>query len=96
LHRAYLVIVSLLMNGVLMRASEINDRIESAARQSYLFETCLQGDDIRIQSKDGAVTLTGVVAENFHKALAQENVACLPGVKSVNNRMTLEQSNSKN
>jgi hyperosmotically inducible periplasmic protein len=84
-----IAVVALLMT-IPAQASEMDDRIESSARQSYLFKTYLQGDDIKIQSQNGAVTLTGVVAEIFHKALAQENVACLPGVKSVDNRLEVK------
>jgi osmotically-inducible protein OsmY len=68
-------------------SSEMDSRIESSAKQSYVFKAYLQGDDIKILSIDGAVTLTGSVTENFHKALAQETVADLPGVKSVNNKL---------
>lgn len=70
-----------------VQSKNMDARIESSARQSYVFKTYLQGDDILIVSKDGAVTLTGTVAENFHKSLAQDTVAGLPGVKSVDNRL---------
>jgi osmotically-inducible protein OsmY len=52
--------------------------------------TYLKADDITIQSKDGAVTLTGTVSEESHKSLAQETVASLPGVKSVDNRLEVK------
>jgi osmotically-inducible protein OsmY len=55
-----------------------------------VFKTYLKGDDIRIQSKDGAVTLTGTVSEESHKSLAQETVAGLSGVKSVDNRLEVK------
>jgi hyperosmotically inducible periplasmic protein len=71
-------------------ATNMDSRIESSARQSYVFKTYLQGDDIKIQSKDGAVTLTGVVSENFHKSLALETVTGLPGVKSVDNKLEVK------
>jgi hyperosmotically inducible periplasmic protein len=83
-------VAAMLMNSVPIRASEMDDRIESSARQSYLFKTYLQGDDIKIESRDGAVTLTGIVAEKYHKALAEENAACLPGVLSVDNRLEVK------
>ena len=67
-----------------------DSRIESSAKQSYVFKTYLQNDDIKIQSKDGAVTLTGTVSEESHKSLAQETVADLPGVKSVDNRLEIK------
>jgi hyperosmotically inducible periplasmic protein len=71
-------------------ATNMDNRIETSARQSYVFKTYLQGDDIKIQSKDGAVSLTGVVSENFHKSLALETVTGLPGVKSVDNRLEVK------
>ena len=39
--------------------------------------------------KKGAVTLTGMVSQEYHKALAQETMAGLPGVKSVDNRLEM-------
>ena len=67
-----------------------DDRIESSAKQSYVFKTYLKGDDIKIQSKDGVVTLTGTVSEESHKSLARETVASLPGVKSVDNKLEVK------
>ncbi len=75
-----------------VRASEMDDRIESSARNSYVFKTYLKGDDIKIQSKDGAVTLTGVVSEESRRGLAKETVAGLPGVASVDNRLEVKGS----
>jgi len=76
--------------SVPVHAARIDSRIELTAKQSYVFKTYLQGDDIKIQSKDGAVTLTGVVSEFYHKSLAQETVAGLPGVTSVDNRLEIK------
>ena len=83
-------IIALLVTNMPLHASEMDDRIESSARKSYAFKTYLSGDDIRIQSRDGAVTLTGTVSDEFHKALAYETVAGMPGVKSVDNRLELK------
>ena len=82
--------VALLVTSVPVYASEMDDRIESSARQSYVFKAYLKDDDIKIQSKDGVVTLTGIVANEFHKSLAQETLAGLPGVKSVDNGLELK------
>ncbi|MBF0485081.1 MAG: BON domain-containing protein [Candidatus Omnitrophica bacterium] len=71
-------------------ASEMDSRIESSAQKSYVYKTYLKDDTITIQSKDGAVTLVGSVAEEFHKSLAQETVENLPGVKSVDNQLVLK------
>jgi osmotically-inducible protein OsmY len=82
--------VALLALSLPVQASKTDDRIESTAKKSYVFKTFLKGDDIKIQSKEGAVTLTGTVADNHHKSLAQETVASLPGVKSVDNRLEIK------
>jgi hyperosmotically inducible periplasmic protein len=82
--------VVLLVTSVPVYASKTDDRIESSARKSYVFKTYLKGDDIKIQSKDGVVSLTGTVSEESHKSLAQETVAGLPGVKSVDNRLEVK------
>ena len=81
---------ALLALGTPVLASEMDDRIELSARKSHVFRSYLGGDDIKIQSKDGAVTLTGTVSEESHKALAYETVAGLPGVKSVDNKLGLK------
>jgi len=41
-------------------------------------------------SKNGVVTLTGVVANHGRKSLAKNTVEALPGVKSVNNNLTVK------
>ncbi len=82
--------VALLAISMPVHASKTDDRIESSAKKSYVFKTYLKDDDIKIQSKDGAVTLTGTVSEESHKSLAQETVAGLPGVKSVDNRLEVK------
>ncbi|MCE5281977.1 MAG: BON domain-containing protein [Deltaproteobacteria bacterium] len=84
------VAVALLALGVPGYASKMDSRIESSAKNSYLFTTYLRADDIKIRSTDGAVTLTGTVSEESHKAMAQETVAGLPGVKSVDNRLEVK------
>ena len=84
------VAVALLAISMPVYASKMDDGIESSAKKSYVFKTYLKGDDIKIQPKDGVVTLTGSVSEESHKSLAQETVANLPGVKSVNNRLEVK------
>lgn len=82
--------VALMALSLPVFASTMDSRIESSARQSYVFKTYLQDDDIKIKSNGGAVTLTGIVSEDFHKSLAHETVADLPGVKSVDNRLEIK------
>ncbi len=82
--------IALLVISAPVHASKTDDRIESSAKKSYVFKTYLKEDDIKVQSKAGAVTLTGIVSSEYHKSLAQETVAGLPGVKSVDNRLELK------
>jgi osmotically-inducible protein OsmY len=89
-------LVSLFLINVSVFASETDNRIESSAKDSYVFKTYLKGDDIKFDSKDGAVTLTGTVAEEYHKELAQETVANLPGVKSVDNKLAVKGESPSN
>jgi osmotically-inducible protein OsmY len=74
-----------------LRASETDDRIESAASKSYVFKTYLKDDSIKTKSKNGAVTLTGTVSEASHKSLAENTLESLPGVKSVDNQLTVRE-----
>ncbi len=78
---------SMFLINVPLFASETDDRIESSAKQTYVFKTYLKADDIKIKAKDGAVTLTGTVSEESHKLLARETIASLPGVTSVDNKL---------
>lgn len=71
-------------------ASDTDARIESAAEATYVFKTYLKDDVIRVDSNDGIVELTGTVAEESHKSMAQEAVRALPGVKRVDNKLVVE------
>jgi osmotically-inducible protein OsmY len=88
-------LVLLLATGVLfvtsssLRASDTDERIESSVNKSYVFKTYLKDDSIKTESKDGVVTLTGTVADASHKSLAQDTVAGLPGVRSVDNQLQI-------
>src|SRR4051794_27886558 len=85
------VTASALLLTVSVRASsETDDRIESSAKKSYVFKTYLKDDAIKTESTSGAVILTGSVAEESHKTLAENTVASLPGVKSVDNRLKVK------
>ncbi|MFZ3255185.1 MAG: BON domain-containing protein [Syntrophales bacterium] len=84
------VAVALLALDVPVHASKMDDRIVSTAWRSYVFKTYLRDDDIKIQSMGGVVTLTGTVSEESHKSLAQETLAGLPSVESVDNRLEVK------
>ena len=85
-----MAVVALLLISVPVHASKMDDGIKASAQKSFVFKTYLKNDDIKIESKDGAVTLTGTVSEESHKSLAQETVAGLSGVKSVDNRLEVK------
>jgi hyperosmotically inducible periplasmic protein len=87
-------VVVLLIISTPVHASKMDDRIESSARNSHVFKTYLNNDDIKIQSKHGMVLLTGFVSEESRKELAQETIACIPGVKGVDNRLEVKDASS--
>ena len=84
---------ALALTCVPLQASESDRQIESSAQHLYVFKTFLKGDDVKIQSLDGVVTLTGTVADEPRSLLAEETMANLSGVKSVNNELKIEGEN---
>ncbi|WP_321491504.1 BON domain-containing protein [uncultured Desulfobacter sp.] len=83
-------IIALTVTYSSLFASETDDRIESSARQSYVFQTYLKDEDIKIHSQDGHVTLTGTASSDAYKSLARETVAGLSGVKDVDNQLAVK------
>jgi len=84
------VMVALMAISMPVRASVTDDQIVSSAKKTYVFKSYLKTDDIKIESKDGVVTLTGVVADSGRRQLAEMTIAALPGVKKVDNRLTVK------
>jgi len=83
------VVSSLFISSAPLRASDTDDRIESSAAKSYTFKTTLKDDSIKVEAKDGVVTLTGTVADSSQKSLAEDTVASLPGVNGVVNQLKI-------
>jgi hyperosmotically inducible protein len=83
------VVSTLFISSAPLRASDTDDRIESSAAKSYTFKTYLKNDSIKVESKDGIVTLTGTVADASHKSMAENTVASLPDVKSVDDQLKI-------
>ncbi len=73
--------------GTPVRASEADDKIEASFKQTYVFKTYLKDDAFKAKAENGVVTLTGSVAEESHKALAEDTVVGLPGVIRVDNKL---------
>jgi osmotically-inducible protein OsmY len=83
------VVSTILLTSAPLRAASTDSRIESSAAKSYTFKTYLKDDSIKVDAKDGVVTLTGTVADASHKSMAENTVASLPGVMSVNNELVV-------
>ena len=73
----------------LFASSATDSKIEEAAKASYNYKTILE-DHVKVQAKDGIVTLTGTVQDKDDKALAEDTVENLPGVLSVKNEITVK------
>ncbi|MHB8455911.1 MAG: BON domain-containing protein [Acidiferrobacterales bacterium] len=86
----FLSAIAMFVTSTAVLASNVDQRIESSAKNSYVFKTDLKRDDINVKSTNGVVTLTGKVGEEPHKSLAEDTVASLPGVKSVNNKLEVK------
>lgn len=82
--------LSTLMLSLPLHASELDDKIESSAKQSYVFKTYLD-ESIEVDSNEGVVTLSGIVNDASFVALAEDTVIGLPGVHSVNNQLTVRE-----
>ena len=80
-------VAAVLLTSAPARASDTDDRIESSFKKSYVYGTYLKDDSIKVEAKNGAVTLTGTVGEEYHRALAQDTAESLPGVTHVDNRL---------
>lgn len=81
--------VMLVAGSLPLAASSLDSRIETSAKNSYNFKTYLKDDDIKVESTGGVVTLMGTVSQDYNKYLAEETVSGLPGVKRVDNRLTV-------
>lgn len=81
--------------GSPLLASETDDQIKAAASSSYVFKTFLKDDSVKVESEDGAVTLTGTVSQPSHKSLAGDTVEALPSVKSVDNQLELSKESQE-
>jgi osmotically-inducible protein OsmY len=79
----------LMAGGIPALAGQVDHRIEAAARNSYNFKVVLHEDGIKVDSVNGMVTLSGSVAVDFHRALAEETVSDLPGVRGVDNQIVI-------
>jgi hyperosmotically inducible periplasmic protein len=66
-----------------------DNRIDTIFRGSYVFRTFLHDSVIVCSDNDGVVSLSGTVVDESHRVLAQETIACLPGVVRVENHLRI-------
>ena len=85
-----LAAVFLLAFSVPIQAADKDNAIETSVKQSYVFQSYLQDDDVKVKSQDGVVTLTGTVSEESRKTMAAETAAGLPNVKRVDNKIEVK------
>ena len=70
--------------------SGTDNKIEAAAKDSYNYRTVLENKVSVKATDDGVVTLSGMVADNDARNLAEDTVNNLPGVTRVENNITLD------
>lgn len=66
-----------------LQAAEIDDLIESSFKESYVYRSYLKEDDVSIDAEEGVVTLSGTVASQANKDLAEDTAAGLENVTQV-------------
>ena len=77
-------------SGIAVVAADTTDsQTEAAVKNSYAFRHYLKDDDVTVKASKGVVTLNGTVSDNYHKYLAGETAASMPGVIQVENRISV-------
>ncbi len=82
---------SMIVASPSLRANEADDQIETSFKNTYIYTKYLKDDAVKAKANEGVVTLTGTVAEEFHKDLAQDTAASLPGVVRVDNQLATKE-----
>lgn len=85
----FVALAFLLVASAPLQAKNTDNKIEQSVRKTFVFKTYLKSDAIKVNSVNGTVTLSGTVATENNKMLAEETVADLPGVLAVNNQLTV-------
>lgn len=87
---AAIVVLMAIIAPLRASASVSDDQIVKSVKNTFIFKTFLKSDDVKIECKDGVVTLTGIVANSARKRLAEMTVEDIEGVKQVDNKLTLK------
>ncbi len=67
-----------------------DEEILAAVLNALLHHSGVPSDHIRAQVKNGCVVLSGVVCQEYERALAEQAAAGAPGVRQVENQLTRE------
>ena len=76
--------------AVVSASSDMDNKIETAAENSYNFKTVLHSQ-VKVSVDDGVVTLTGTVDDSSNKDLAEDTVRNLPGVVKVDDQIQVDE-----
>ena len=79
-----------------LKATEADDGIEAAAKNTYVFRKFLNGESVVTDARDGVVTLSGTVSSEIQRLFAENTVKGLPGVTAVNNQIKIKEGSDKN
>jgi osmotically-inducible protein OsmY len=80
----------LLMGQPLRAGSETDENLESSARGAYVFRKLLADEGISVEVSNGIVTLRGSVGLALQRELAEEAVAAMPGIRSIDNQILVK------
>jgi hyperosmotically inducible protein len=78
--------------SVLVKNTEVtraDDTITNEVRKAIRSEPILKGIDIEVQTREGEVTLSGLVKNPDERQRAEGLARTVPGVKNVNSRIEL-------
>lgn len=84
------VTAAVLLSAAIPMFADMDSDIESSFVKTYVYKTYLKNEHIKINSKDGVVTLSGDVMDESHKPMAQDTAEALSGVKSVKNDIVVK------
>src|SRR5690606_766106 len=66
-----------------------DEYLEKEVKDALLAQTDSAGIDIQVSARDGRVRLSGVVDALSHKSAAEEIVRRIPGVRGIDNDITV-------
>ncbi|MBF0362389.1 MAG: BON domain-containing protein [Oligoflexia bacterium] len=95
----FLLVISIYLNNCLPSyaskyVSKKDAQIETATKNSFVFQNYLRDEIVNINSKDGVVTLSGTVSGEIQKYLAKQTVEEIGGVRRVEDYLKIKNENT--